>query len=599
MIACEDGSLLLGAVSALGTTRAARAQSFPSGVTYPLRTAANSPPGLAQPLPSTRRYVFTWNDQHVPDGATGSLAYSANLLQWVVTHYVGTQKLFQSQIDAFRKVNAAFLHFTYHTAYDLNGADQTNPVGNITGANTYGQEDTDTFTPWVTKCEPRHARELLYQHSSSTTLDPSTRVSYPDPSWLMDVSSADWQAYMEATLVSWAAFPTAKSTGFFLDVAFPPWYNYSPTGWWAPFAGGSTEADLDTWWMPRALAYYQALGAAFAQTSGHPRYLVIPNTDNMDGQDEPLFLQGTDGAFTENWQNVMTDPANWNLSIKRICKYVTGAGKVWSTDSSSDITQMPASERSLLIGTYFLIRNSTSYVTLLPGLYWYPDYEIDLGGYVDEPPTDIEALRVAGTGGESGGLYVRKEVAGTILVNSSSAALIYMVPAPMVQVAFTGGGAVADNPVAEASETLTYTQAVPAGPLSVPALSAVFLRSPNGVPPPGVEPESDGGAGSGGSSGGDGGTGSGSGGSSGSSSGGAGSGSGGSGGSSSGGSSSSGGEGGASAGSDGGGANGETGASTPHGCGCRTTPAAPSNRWAALAAAAAFAAFARRRRRAA
>jgi hypothetical protein len=533
---------------AMASANLAMADSFPAGVSYPLTPAPNQPAGLAQPLPSSRRYVFAWNDQLVPDGATGNPAYSMALMQWVVTHYIGTQKLFQTQIDSFRALNANFLHFTYHTAYDLNGADQTNPVGNITGPNTFGQEDTDTFTPWVTANNV--TRENLYQHSS-TTISSSTRVSYPDPSWLMDVSNTDWQAYMEATLLDWAAFPTAKSTGFFLDVAFAPWYNYSPSGWWAPFAGGSTEADLDTWWMPEALAYYQALSAAFAKTSSHPRYLVIPNADNMDGQDEPIFLQGTDGVFTENWDQVMTSSANWSLSVTRICKYVTGVGKVWSADSSSDITQMSAAQRSMIIGTYLLIRNSTSYIVLLPGLYWYPDYEIDLGGYVAEPPADIEQLRVAGTGGQSGGLYVRQEVAGTILVNSSSAALSYTVPSAMVQAQWSGGGAVTDNPVAEAAETLTYTQSVPAGPLSVPALSAIILRSPNGVPPPGVLPGGETDAGAGGDAGG----------SSGGSSGGSGSGGGSGGGSGSGGSGGGGGDGGA--------ANGASPSGNSGGCGCR------------------------------
>ncbi|MGO9833596.1 MAG: putative glycoside hydrolase [Polyangiaceae bacterium] len=467
------------------SANAAKGDSFPAGVSYPLPSAPNQPAGLAQPLPSSRRYVLAWNDQLVPDGATGDAAYSMALMQWVVTHYVGTQKLFQSQIDAFRAINPNFLHFTYHTAYDLNGADQSNPVGNITGPNTFGQEDTDTFTPWVNANGV--TREDLYQHSS-TTISMSTRVSYPDPSWLMNVSNTDWQKYMQETLLSWATFPTTNSTGFFLDVAFVPWYNYSPTGWWASFAGGSTEQDLDTWWIPEALTYYQSLQAAFAKTSSHPRYIVIPNVDTMDGQDEPTFLEGTDGAFTENWQNVMTNSANWNLSIKRICQYATGVGKVWSADSSADITQMPAAQRSMIIGTYLLIRNSTSYIVLLPGLYWYPDYEIDLGGYVDEPPSDIEMLRVAGTGGESGGLYVRQEVAGTILVNSSSAALSYTVPSAMVQAEWSGGGAVSDNPVTEASETLTYTMSVPAGSLSVPALTAIILRSPGGVPDAGVMP---------------------------------------------------------------------------------------------------------------
>jgi len=527
----------------------AKAGSHPAGVTYPLKPAPLQPSGLAQPLPSTRRYVLVWPDQLIPDGAGGNPAYSAALMQWVVTHFVGTQKLFQTQIDSYRAINPNFLMLTYHLAYGLNGADQTNPVGNITGANHFGQEDTDTFTPWVASSGA--TREKAYQHSA-TPASSSNRVSYPDPYWLMDVASTEWQTYIETTLLAWAAFPTTKSDGFFFDVAFPPWYNYSPANWWTQPAGGSSRAALDAWWMPRAQAYFDALRTAFAPTAQHPRYLVIPNPDSLDdGTDDPSFLQGTDGVFTENWQNALGDPTDWNLTVSRICHYVTGHAKVWMTDSTSDVTQMPQAQRDLIIGTFLLIRNGTSYAMLLPGLNWYPEYEIDLGGYVDEPPDDIEQLKVAGSGGSAGGLYARQEVAGTILVNSSTAALTYMVPTAMKQAQWTGGGGVAVDGT-EATETLTYTQDVPAGPLSVPALTAIILQSPNGVPPAGVEPGGgvDGGTGDGG----------------GSSSSGGGS-SGGSGGGSSGGSGGGSSSGGSGGGEDGGSGNGAQGGSSG-GCGC-------------------------------
>jgi hypothetical protein len=480
----------VGVVLGCTWTASASAASHPAGVTYPLRAAALQPSGLALPLPSTRRYVLVWPDQLVPDGAGGGAAYSPALLQWVVTHYVGTQKLFQSQIDAYRAVNANFLMLTYHLAYGLNGADQTNPVGNITGPNKFGQEDTDTFTPWI--AANGMTRENAYQHSAAPASQ-GTRVSYPDPYWLMDIGASEWQSYLHATLLAWAAFPTAKATGFFLDVAFPPWYNYSPANWWTQPAGGSTRQALDTWWMPRAQAYFDAMRTAFAPTATHPRYLVIPNPDSLnDGNDEPTFLNGTDGVFTENWQSALANATDWNLTVRRICHYVTAHQKTWMTDSTVDVTTMPQAQRDMIIGTYMLIRNGTSYIMLLPGLYWYPEYEIDLGGYLDEPPDDIEKLRIAGQGGASGGLYARQEVSGTVLVNSSSGALSYSVASAMKQVQWSGGGAVAADGT-ESNQTLTYVKDIPAGPLMVPAGAAVILRSPNGVPPPGVEPGGGGG----------------------------------------------------------------------------------------------------------
>src|SRR5581483_11532160 len=274
----------------------ARAASFPPGVTYPLTPAALQPSGLAQPLPSTRRYVLVWKDQLIPD------SYSSGQIDFVVTHYVGTQKLFKRQIDSYRVSNPNFLMLTYHLAYGLNGADQANPVGNITAADVYGQEDTDTFTPYV--AAHSITRENAYQHSANPGTT-ANRVSYPDPYWLMDISSTEWRSYTFDTLLQWQSFPSANATGVFLDVAFPPWYNYSPAMWWAVPAGDGTRAGLDAWWQPRARAYFDAMRTAFAPTAQHPRYLVIPNPDALvDGTDEPAFLDVTDRVFTENWQAV-------------------------------------------------------------------------------------------------------------------------------------------------------------------------------------------------------------------------------------------------------------------------------------------------------
>jgi MYXO-CTERM domain-containing protein len=456
------------------------AASHPAGVPYPLRPAALQPTGLAQPLPSTRRYVLVWKDQLIPD------PYTEAQKDWVVTHYVGTQKLFQRQIDAYRAKNPNFLLLVYHLAFGLNGADQANPVGNITGPNQYGQEDTDTFTPWV--AANGVTRENAYQHWT-TPAGPATRVSYPDPYWLMDIASPEWRGYLGQTLLDWAAFPSAKATGFFLDVAFPPWYNYSPADWWTEPAGGSSRQALLAWWSPRAQAYFDALRTEFQPGVNHPRYLVVPNPDALvDSTDEPAFLDGTDGVFTENWQAILANPGDWNLSVRRICQYATGRGKLWMADVTEAGTNLSLADRALLIGTYLLIRNGTSYPMFgNSDLTWYPEYEIDLGGYVDEPPEDLESLRVAGTGGASGGLYARAHVAGLVLVNSSDSPLGYSLPEAMHQAVWSGGGAITSD-ATQAPQSLTYTQMVGPGSISVPARSVLVLQSLSGPPPPGMEP---------------------------------------------------------------------------------------------------------------
>src|ERR1043165_2826451 len=150
---------LAGAVLVHSTT-ALRA-SHPPGGPHPPTPAAVQPPGLAQPLPSTRRYVLVWKDQLADAVQTISAAQK----DFIVTHYVGSQKLFAHQIDEYRKKNPGFLMLVYHLAYGLNGADQTNPVSNIVGAEKFGQEDTEIFTPYV----GAHAldREKAFQHTAS------------------------------------------------------------------------------------------------------------------------------------------------------------------------------------------------------------------------------------------------------------------------------------------------------------------------------------------------------------------------------------------------------------------------------------------------
>lgn len=476
---------LAGAAALVALEAPAGAASHPPGVTYPLQPAAEQPGGLAQPLPSTRRYVLVWKDQLADAVQTISAAQK----DFIVTHYVGTQKLFAHQIDEYRKKNPNFLMLTYHLAYGLNGADQTNPVSNIVGAEKFGQEDTEVFTPYVAA----HSldREKAYQHTGSPGT-PSNRVSYPDPYWLMDIESPDWRSYLFDTLVAWQAFPAAKATGVFLDVAFPPWLNYSPPNWWSGVVGGSSRTALRDFWNPRASAYFDAMRAAFAVNANHPRYLVIPNADALiDNTDEPVFLTGTDGVFTENWQTWLGSAGDENLSLRRIEEYATSQGKVWMADVTKAGTELSQSEREQLIGAYFLVRNGTSYLMLgNSDVTWYPEYEIDLGGYEAEPPEDLEELRIAGAGGSMGGLYLRRYVSGLVLVNTADAAFSYDVPAAMKRVAFTGGGAVgADGTLPTFS--LHYDADVAAGMLSIAAHSVVLLRVPGGAPPAGEEPTTD------------------------------------------------------------------------------------------------------------
>ncbi len=155
-------------------------------------------------------------------------------------------------------------------------------------------------------------------------------------------------------------------------------------------------------------------------------------------------------------------------------------------DVTREACELSQSLRELLIGTYFLIRNGTSYIMFGNGVTWYPEYELDLGAYQEEPPSDLEALRVDGDGGGAGGLYLRTHVSGLVLLNSSNRTLSYFLDAPMKRAHWSGGGWI-DPDGNPPSYSLTYDEDVAAGIVQIQGRSVMFLRDPAGAPPPGEE----------------------------------------------------------------------------------------------------------------
>ncbi|MFH1438013.1 MAG: hypothetical protein ABIJ56_20055, partial [Pseudomonadota bacterium] len=159
--------------------------------------------------------------------------------------------------------------------------------------------------------------------------------------------------------------------------------------------------------------------------------------------------------------------------------------KVWFVE----INTLPSgAERNLLIGSYFLLKNSTSYYYIVGGgeITWYPEYEIDLGWTMEEPPEDVEELRVAGDAGGDG-IYRRDYSHGIVLVNASDRELSTDIgPGTYRAAAFSGGGVVSESG-GMPSCTLAYEGSY-TGSVSVAARSSLILQVEAGPPPPGEEP---------------------------------------------------------------------------------------------------------------
>ncbi|MBL0175755.1 MAG: hypothetical protein IPP94_10890 [Ignavibacteria bacterium] len=399
--------------------------------------------GGGKTLPSTQRWNLVWADQIVPSWVTpGQVAFAAR-------NFVGTQKIFRSQVPDFETLNPNWLVLSYHLATCLNPAannDCPDPKLNsgtdfigVVAPKGYVSEYTEYFRPWLAAkgiAENGPAFEAMFQHYDAAA--PGKRVWLGDPAWLMNLEDANWRAYVTETSLDWLR--GNANQGMFFDVAVetnaylfnPNASNPAPTNfdWWLSphkpfgFSGDITSRSAFAPYMNQQfLRYFQHLYRQFH--AGDTTYLVIPNVDQMiTTVYDPVWLDGDangetiDGAMIESFGHATG--GDMYLTLERTIRHITGRGKILIAQS------YPASsgDNLRLIGMFMLVKNAQSYVNFLSnsGVEWYPEYEIDLGNQSQVPST-LEALRVMGGG--SSGLWMRTYEKGAVLCNTSDAPIPY------------------------------------------------------------------------------------------------------------------------------------------------------------------------------
>ena len=418
--------------------------------------------GGGKVLPSTRRWNLVWADQIVPSWVTpGQVAFAAR-------NFVGTQKIFRSQIPDFEAVNPNWLVLSYHLATCLNPAansDCPDPKLNsgtdfigVVAPKGYVSEYTEYFRPWLAAkgiAENSPVFEAMFQHYDAAA--PGKRVWLGDPAWLMNLEDANWRTYVTETSLDWLR--GNANQGMFFDVAVetnaylfnPNASNPAPTDfdWWLSphkpfgFPGDITSRnEFSPYMNQQFLRYFQHVYRQFH--AGDTTYLVIPNVDQMiTTVYDPVWLDGdangetVDGAMIESFGHATG--GDMYLTLERTIRHITGRGKILIAQS---YPSTPA-ENLRLIGMFMLVKNAQSYVNFLSnsGVEWYPEYEIDLGTQSAVPAT-LDALRVAGSGGN--GLWMRTYEKGAVLCNTSGAPIPYTLSGSgWSRVVCNGGGDVA------------------------------------------------------------------------------------------------------------------------------------------------------------
>ena len=405
--------------------------------------------GWSRIIPDTSDGVYVWADQ--------LQTYNDSQNQFVATNFVGSQKLTKDRIDAIRNYNSDFIVLQYHKAY---GVDIGN---NIVGPNGWGP-DIATMNEFAANNPGYGDLEDYYIHWTNEN-DSAHRVQHY---WagnleyhLADIRHAGFRAYLiEETK------KRCEQVGFdgtFFDVGFFPWYEYEPdydtsvgfggngTMWYeyAPWNWPSISQDSSTLtqnWNALAVPYWQEITNGYH--SGATKYYSIVNCDRMiTGWYEHVYLDYVDGGMVEGWmtggdENSRLTGSDWELSASRILRYITGNDKILIAQPTNGWSSNIAL-REWWIANYFLLKNDKSFYFYAYSMdvYWWPEYEMDLGAFIQSPTKNLNDLLVAG----AQSLYARSYEKGLVLVNPGESSQQYTLGGTYYRYSFSGGDYVAGN----------------------------------------------------------------------------------------------------------------------------------------------------------
>jgi hypothetical protein len=190
----------------------------------------------------------------------------------------------------------------------------------------------------------------------------------------------------------------------------------------------------DTWLLQKH-EWSAYIELAFAATPEH--FLFVPNIGAMITGWADIDYSNIDGAMLEGFA-YMEAPADWVLGMNRAIK-LAAAGKMIIVQSYPAGTgQQYIDERDFLLASYLLLKGTHTYINLSgSGVYYFPEYDLDLGTAKAPLPADVSAY-------QSGAVYRRDFDKGMVLVNPSTASVSVPLSGMYRQVQPSGGGVTGD-----------------------------------------------------------------------------------------------------------------------------------------------------------
>lgn len=390
-----------------------------------------------RPYPDTSSTISILCDQ-LPD-------LSAAQQQFVVNHYVGTEKLTLDQSMPLRALDPNFLVLHYHLAIWQSAPGVDFIVDGMTWGNDY---------PTVTM------NESWFWHNEQ-----NSRVqSVNDGKYLMNLYDPGFRAYWESSIeqqvmdgdydgvMADSASPALLQS----EAQMPPEPRLQGTGakdtaiaeW-----GGQTYIEVWNDFMNEINLSMQSKGIPW-----------IPNTSAFTTTWDNSNYDLTDGIFVEGFGDPSFAAADWIASTNTIL-HIANEGKIVILQNYLS-GQDDLARRRYYLANYLLVKANKTYLDYFANgpLEWYPEWKLDLGAPV-KTATTVDDLA-------TNGVYRRDYANGAVLVNPTDNDVTVDLGATMQRVEPQGGGdvdAAGDEPGTLSSSAVTS--------IDVPAHGAEILTN--------------------------------------------------------------------------------------------------------------------------
>jgi hypothetical protein len=371
----------------------------------------------AREFPRTENGIYIFSDQ-----------FSSNLseAQWqfAAQNYVGCQKMTLSSVRKLRSYNSNFIVLHYRLAH---GAGNHQIIkGNSW---VYYWDDVNPHENWF-------VHMVRGDYSSGRVHNADWDWYYTDPSGDIEGAGDDgWKEYfVSATIEEMRA---TECDGVFADSCGLP---FSLTQW-PDWLWGTNPR---TTWLPHVNTFMQYVMNRYKREA--ESFYFIPNAAALvTSWDDVTDFSIADGVMCEGFSEWGGGPlqggySDWALQMNSTLS-LTVKNKVIIMQTYPDANDIRA--RMFALGCYLLVKGKYSYINMPAGgeteLFWWPEYGIDLGGYSEDPPANINSLQTAD------GIYRRDYQRGFVLVNPTGSTVTLSLGATYRRAVPSGGGYVPTN----------------------------------------------------------------------------------------------------------------------------------------------------------